>query len=161
MFATPTKLPLEGVTLGVFDEWFDDADAAVVERNREMLAELVKRGATVKKIQLPNMQQARMSHAIKITSEFAMGWDALYAARADLEPATRVTVGLGQSSTSLEVLAAEKIRRFFNEAVVDMFDGGVDVLVTPTTPMVAPKIPDNFNWETGESNSVMSVALLQ
>ena len=159
---------LEGLTLGVFDEWFDDADGAVVVRNREMLQELQKRGAAVKKIALPNMQQARMAHAFKITSEFAVGWDAKMGAGADLEAATRVTVALGSSTTALEVLAAEKLRRFWMEVVEGTFEGGegteddgVDCIVTPTTPMVAPKIPDGFDWDRGESNTVMSVALLK
>ena len=76
---------LSGVTLGVFDAWFDDADAVVVKRNREMLSELQKRGARVRQISLPNMQQARMAHAFKITSEFAVDWDAKMGAGEDLE----------------------------------------------------------------------------
>ena len=151
------------MTLGVFDAWFDDADAVVVKRNREMLSELQKRGARVRQISLPNMQQARMAHAFKITSEFAVDWDAKMGAGEDLEAATRVTVALGSSTTALEVLAAEKLRRATMAAVEELFggDGGVDCIVTPTTPMVAPKIPRGFDWDTGESNTVMSVALLK
>ena len=38
---------LEGMTLGVFEEWFEDASEEVVRRNKEVIAELVKKGATV------------------------------------------------------------------------------------------------------------------
>jgi Asp-tRNA(Asn)/Glu-tRNA(Gln) amidotransferase A subunit family amidase len=152
---------LKGVTMGVFKEWFDDADAEVVQRNRQVLDELVKRGATVKDIRLPNMNTARMSHAIKITSEFAIGWDSAFSAGADLEPATRITVALGSTSTALEVLAAEKVRRFFFNAFEDIYNSGVDVIVTPTTGVTAPKIPANFDFATSESNTPLSVDLLK
>ena len=119
------------------------------------------RGATVRSIKLPNMQAARMSHAFKITSEFAMGWDGLYSSLADLEPATRITVSLGSTTTALEVLAAEKMRAYFMKHWNDLFDSGVDVVLTPTTGVTAPRIPSNFDYATGESNTVLSVNLLK
>ena len=146
----------------MFEEWFSDASEEVVRRNKEVIAELVKKGAKVKSFKLPNMQHARLSHAMKITSEFAMNWDGPFSENANLEPATRVTVGLGSVSTSLEVLAAEKIRRYFGQHVKKLFEEeGIDAIVTPTTPVSAPKLPEGLDWETGESNTALSVELLK
>jgi Asp-tRNA(Asn)/Glu-tRNA(Gln) amidotransferase A subunit family amidase len=116
----------------------------------------------VKTFALPNMQHARLSHAMKITSEFAMDWDGPYSEGLNLEAATRVTVGLGSVSTSLEVLAAEKIRRYFGEHVKALFrEQGIDAVVTPTTPVSAPKIPAGLDREIGESNTALAVDLLK
>ena len=152
---------LKGVTLGVFKEWFEDGDEEVVSRNREVLDAMVKRGATLKAVKLPNMNSARLAHAIKITSEFAVNWDVHFGAGSDLEPATKITVALGQTSTALEVLAAEKVRRFLFDAFEEVYVGGVDAVVTPTTSVTAPKIPENFDYSTGESNTPLSVELLK
>jgi hypothetical protein len=44
----------------------DDADPAVVARNRQAVEALERRGATVKQIRLPNLNWMRLSHAIKV-----------------------------------------------------------------------------------------------
>jgi Asp-tRNA(Asn)/Glu-tRNA(Gln) amidotransferase A subunit family amidase len=47
------------------------------------------------------------------------------------------------------------------KAVDAVFNDGVDAIVTPTVPMSAPRIPDGFNFDTGESNTPLNVAMLK
>jgi Asp-tRNA(Asn)/Glu-tRNA(Gln) amidotransferase A subunit family amidase len=123
---------------------------------------MVAAGAIVREINVPNLGWLRLAHALKISSEFSIGWDAAYhSPNSDLlEPATRITVALGATSTALDVLAAEKLRGWAFEHVHAIFDGGVDAIVTPTTSVTAPVI-DPGALEAGESNTPLQVELLK
>ncbi len=48
-------------------------------------------------VSIPHLGKMSLSHGIKISSEFALGWDALYYTKPDsMEPNTRITIGLGK-----------------------------------------------------------------
>jgi Asp-tRNA(Asn)/Glu-tRNA(Gln) amidotransferase A subunit family amidase len=70
---------------------------------------LRSRGARVVEISIPHLQTLSLSHAITISSEFALTWDRTHhdgAYGAYMEANTRITVGIGSSVSALEVLAA-------------------------------------------------------
>jgi Asp-tRNA(Asn)/Glu-tRNA(Gln) amidotransferase A subunit family amidase len=153
---------LSDVTLGIFQEWFNDSDPAVRKACQDAVSALEKRGAKVTKVNIPNLGWLRLSHAIKITSEFAVAWDAPLcdASNDNMEPNTRITVALGSTSTALEVTAADKLRRFAFDHVHRIFDSGVDAIVTPTVSISAPILTDSIK-ELGESNTPMQVTKMR
>jgi Asp-tRNA(Asn)/Glu-tRNA(Gln) amidotransferase A subunit family amidase len=154
---------LSNVTLGIFEEWFNDSNPAVRQACQDAVDALQKRGATVQKVNIPNLGWLRLSHAMKISSEFAVGWDKPFhdtTSNDNLEPNTRITVALGSTSTALEVTSAEKLRRFAFDHVHAIFDSGVDAIVTPTVGVSAPALTEAIK-ERGESNTPMNVEFLK
>lgn len=66
---------LKDVRIGVYPEWFNDANPLIRQRVQEAVDFLVRRGATVVKVEVPHLQIMSLAHAMKIASEFALGWD--------------------------------------------------------------------------------------
>lgn len=61
--------------IGIFPEWFSDATPEIHARCSAALAYLTSRGATVVNITIPHLQIMSLAHSIKISTEFALGWD--------------------------------------------------------------------------------------
>jgi Asp-tRNA(Asn)/Glu-tRNA(Gln) amidotransferase A subunit family amidase len=153
---------LSGITLGVFPEWLEDASPAVVGAAKNAIALLEARGATVKEIAIPNIGWLRLAHAIKISTEFGVVWDAAFSASPlKLEPNTAVQLGIAHVMTGTEVLSADIIRRYAFDYVNAIFDEkGIDAIVTPTTSITAPVI-DSSVLRSGISDIPTIVELLK
>ncbi len=153
---------LSDVRLGVFPEWFDDSDVDVRQRCRDTIAFLVSRGAVVVNITIPHLQWLSLSHSMKITSEFASHFDSQFHTRpAFLEPNTKITVGMGSSSSSLEVLSGEILRAYAYEYIRDLFrTEKLTCIVTPTVPMAAPFLADDAK-SYGETNIPLAVKVIK
>ena len=149
----PTRLPenLNHVVIGVFEEWFADANQEVVGTCREMLEKLKKRGARVKEIKIPGLEAMRSAHAVTILSEMAAAMEPYYARhRKDFGLGTRVNLALAQQFTSRDYVRAQRIRTRAMEAFAELFRG-VNVIATPATARTAPPILKD-SIPRGESN---------
>ena len=154
---------LKGVVIGVYSEWANDCDAEVKRLFNKALDELVERGATVKAITIPHMNHGRLAHALKLSTEFGLMWDGALSHPGStkdlLEANTRITVGLGHAVTAVEALAADRLRGYFYDHVKAIYStGGVDIIVTPTTSITAPKVGKGVK-KYGESNTPITVEL--
>src|SRR5262249_54399230 len=65
------KSRLNDLTLGIFPDWFDDADPEVVAMCHAMVDALQEMGAKIKEIEIPDMGAAYIAHAVTIISELA------------------------------------------------------------------------------------------
>lgn len=156
---------LSDVRIGVFDEWFDDSDKEVRDTCRGVLKYLESRGATVVPIKIPHLRWMSLSHGIKIASEFALGWDSdrnSVSGRASIEPNTKITLGLGNSITALEALAADKIRAWTFDYVNNELFGKLNltIIANPTIPTLPPILSEGAK-EMGESNTALVVKLMK
>jgi Asp-tRNA(Asn)/Glu-tRNA(Gln) amidotransferase A subunit family amidase len=70
---------LRGMTLGVFWPWFRDADNEVVTVCEAMLEQLREQGARIREVCIPDLEAARVAHAITICAEMAQAMSAMYA----------------------------------------------------------------------------------
>jgi len=155
---------LTGIRLGVFADWINDSQPVISKAINDAIEEMVKHGAKVIPIFVPHLGTLRLSHAMKIASEFARRFDVPYHSSIEnmLEHNTRITVGLGAAVSALDVLCAETLRDWAFKLINDEVFGklGVTAIVTPTTSMIAPVI----NVEAlvlGESNTPLQVELLK
>ncbi|GMH74300.1 hypothetical protein TL16_g06428 [Triparma laevis f. inornata] len=129
---------------------FPKAHLTALLKSKDSDSDLSDLTIGVKNFKIPNIKWARLSHALKISNEFAS---------ANLEPNTRITVGVGSMLTAVEILSAEKIRAYTMDWIRKVFkDGGIDVIFTPTVPLTAPKVTPG-SLETGESNTPLTVEL--
>lgn len=133
---------LEGVTLGVFRPWFEHAEAEVVDRCDAAVRSLVEAGAEVREIELPGLDALRAAHAVTILSEMATFAARHGARRGDFAPATRISLALARSFTATDYLQAQRVRRQAMQTFLHAYDA-VDVIVTPSSAVPAPRIPDD------------------
>lgn len=135
------SLDLSGVRVGVYRPWFEDAEAPVVAACREALSWLEAAGAVVCEVDLPDLELARVAHAITITSEMNASLEDVYAAhRADFGLDVRVTLAATRRLTGRDYVRAQRGRTRFLARCNALFEQ-IDLLATPTTACVAPAIP--------------------
>ena len=152
-FAQLTQNPgdLSGLTFGVYEPWFRHASADIVAACDAQIKRFEKAGATIRKIELPNLNSLRVAHAVSISSEMAMAMERYYSKhRKDFGCDVRINLALARTFSSRDYVRAQRIR---TRAMAD-FDHAfyeVDAILTPTTGITAPEIlPDTLKG--GESN---------
>lgn len=131
---------LEGVRLGVYPEWNEHADKDVVSVFNGMLTAFVKRGATLTEIEIPELDEIRIAHAITILSEMAMCMRAYKSLRKEMAESVRLSLVLGEVMTSSDYLRAQR----FRTRAISSFDSifqNVDAILTPGTAKAAQPFP--------------------
>jgi Asp-tRNA(Asn)/Glu-tRNA(Gln) amidotransferase A subunit family amidase len=152
----PVTLPVldgnvEGVRLGVFRPWFEDADADVVEACWEGMKALERRGAVIVDIEIPDLERLRVVHVLSIGIEMAASqlahWDAH---KDDYALDTKINLSLARSLPASDYVHAQRHRT----VLCDHFDRAlekVDAICTPTVGCTAPPVLDDA-LATGESD---------
>lgn len=153
---------LSDIRIGIYKEWFYDSDPTVYKACDEAVKFLTSRGATIVYINIPHLQIMSMAHASKIATEFAMKFDSTRYSRSDsMEPNTKVTIGLGSSFTSLEVISADHIRAWAFAHVNDLMEKeNLSCIITPTMGVLPPPLSDSAMTH-GENNTPLVVQLLK
>jgi aspartyl-tRNA(Asn)/glutamyl-tRNA(Gln) amidotransferase subunit A len=96
-------------------------------------------GAT-REVELPEAARARAAAYVITASEGgALHLDRLRTRPNDFDPAVRDRLIAGAMVPASLVLKAQKLRRWYRDRVVGLFDS-VDVILAPATPFVAPRI---------------------
>jgi Asp-tRNA(Asn)/Glu-tRNA(Gln) amidotransferase A subunit family amidase len=152
---------LNGLRIGIFEEHIADADTNVVMATKAAIDYYKSRGAHIIPITLPYLHETHLSHGITITSEMYSGNQQLFSNHfTELNPETRITIGLGSSWTASEFLAAQKVRSYAMNHIEDLFQNKVDVILSPATPCCAPILKDDV-LSYGESNLSQTSALMR
>ncbi len=151
---------LAGVRVGVCDAWFDDADPAIVGACRRALASLVERGATVVAIPPPDLNTVLWTHTTIILSEMAAAMKRYTdedSSRFALD--SRTNLAIGRHFRSTDLVHALRHRNQLTRAWLELMRS-VDVVMTPTTAVTAPEIPER-TLPDGESNLPVVDALMR
>lgn len=155
---------LSDVRIGIYPEWFSDVeDENIRKKSEAVLAFLCSRGAQIVNITIPHLQELSFAHAIKVTSEFASDLDKYYNNQnySSLESNTQILVKIGMSFTAVEALAADTLRAWIFEFMIQLFEQNhLTTIITPTLCMTAPKIPF-YHSIHGESNSELVMKLMK
>lgn len=156
------KTDLQGLRLGVFTDHFNDAQPVVVDACNKALSTLKKLGAEVVPIEIPHMRFLALAHGIGISADFTSDVGHLLYNSHNLEPSTRVQLGLGVSASSSELHAVNKLRGWAIQYIKrEIFEGkSIHAVVSPTLGVLPPQMP-TAALQTGESNTTLVVKLLQ
>jgi aspartyl-tRNA(Asn)/glutamyl-tRNA(Gln) amidotransferase subunit A len=93
-----------------------------------------------REVELPEASRARSAAFVITTTEgAALHLDRLRTRAADFDPAVRDRLIAGALIPAPLVARAQKFRRWYRDAVLRLFDG-VDAILAPATPTVAPPI---------------------
>jgi Asp-tRNA(Asn)/Glu-tRNA(Gln) amidotransferase A subunit family amidase len=151
---------LHGVTFGVYWPWFRHADEEVVTICEAMLARFRDQGAQIREVIIPDLEAARVAHAVTICSEMAQAMAATYARHGREHGSdVRVALRIARALTALDYIHAQRVRArllgHFRRALSE-----VDAILTPTTATVAPRIPE-AELNSGVSDLSMATALMR
>ena len=120
--------------------YFERADSEILDATEEVIGQLASAGATVREVELPSMEHAR-TVSLTVQMPEALSYHGRYLeSRGDLYGQDfRAGLALGQCLLAEHYVRAkrwvESYRRQTNAAL-----DSVDVLITPATPIIAPKI---------------------
>lgn len=131
---------LNGLRLGIYQEWFHHASPEIVRSNEMMIAEFEKAGAILINVTIPELDAMRIAHVVTILSEMASSMKSYPDHWKDFAPATRLTLQLGKEMSSHDYIQAQRMRtrgiRHFSKVFEE-----VDVILTPTTALTGPVVP--------------------
>lgn len=133
-----SRLDLQGLTLGVYPEWFQHADEEVVAHNEAMLKKLEARGAEIREISIPDLEAARVAHIVTVGSEMAQALDHAYSEhRQDHGLDVRINLALAHNFKSTDYVKSQRIRTRMLNHLNQIFKE-VDVIISPSTGVPAP-----------------------
>ncbi|GMI78719.1 fatty acid amide hydrolase [Hibiscus trionum] len=154
---------LGSLRLGKYTEWFNDVHSTDISDICEDVLNLLSKSHGCKTIEvvIPEIHEMRTAHLVSIGSE------SLCSLNPDLEDGkgvkltydTRTSMALFRTFTASDYVASQCLRRRIMHYHMEIFKK-VDVIVTPTTGMTAPKIPASA-LENGESNMQVSGYLMR
>ncbi|MDH5654798.1 MAG: amidase [Spirochaetia bacterium] len=149
------KSSLKGITIGIYEPWYQDAEEDIVNNCNHALAVLKKNGAKVKKINLPFLEPLKIAHAITILSEMARNMDPYYNKnRKKFCPGSRINLALGRKFTSRDYIMAQQVRTLLLKEFESAYEQ-VDVILTPTTAITAlPIQKDSLPYGESDLNSL-------
>lgn len=151
---------LQGLKIGVYEDWFNHAQQEVVEKCRHTLNQFQQRGATLHPITISNLELARVAHVITIASEMHQAVQAHYQQhRRDFGLDVRVNLALASLFTAYDYIQAQRVRAMMIQQLQTLFQQ-VEVIFTPATAVASPPItpaalPD------GESNLHLLTELMR
>ena len=142
---------LRGVRIGIYRDWFCDADSEVVavcDRAVQLLAGL---GAEVVEVTIPDLHLTGIAFGVTILAEMAASmtyYDRAH--RRDFGLTTQLMLAMIRTVRPDDYVQAQ---RFRTQAIRSFLSAlkAVDAIVTPATAITAPEIPENALPE-GESN---------
>lgn len=151
---------LNGLKVGVYWDFFNNADEEIVAKSKTALQVLESLGVEVVDITIPELESTRVAHFTSIVSEMSqsLSYDT-HEHFSDINLETLVAIGMGLPVTSNIYLNAQKQRTRAQACLKHVFQK-VDVIVTPATACVAPPIPPAA-VPLGELDSKTSGRLMQ
>ncbi|MGB7496353.1 MAG: amidase [Candidatus Acidiferrum sp.] len=161
------KLPAARVRLarlGIPKEFFLDIVDPEVRAQFDRATDLLKkRGARVKQVSLPELQQTEAAGNQIAWVEATMyhqqaGWFPDHVSEYSEDVYKRLE--LGTKVTAVEYLKAQAIRDKFKQQLLEVFSASeLDALVVPTTPIAAPRIGEASVTINGESHPTRGLLL--
>ena len=153
-------LDLTGLKIGVYAPWFHHAEPEIVAACGALLRKFTDSGAMIREIMLPDLEAARLAHAVTIASEMAHCVDTIHNGRRErFNLDVRVTLAVGRSFGSSDYIRAQQVRARLMGHFARAFES-VDVIVTPATGVVAPAI-SKAAAEIGESDLAMATEIMR
>ncbi|CAD7698951.1 unnamed protein product [Ostreobium quekettii] len=152
--------PLAGLKMGIYWQWFTDADDDVVEACRQAVTRLESLGVVRVAINIPDLELMRVAHACTIASEQCESTNTPYVSkkwRRQMNNDVRMGLAMARTFTSRDYIHAQRVRRRMNTHFKKAM-ANIDMIVTPTVPVTAPRIhPTALKSNVIDSEQVFTV----
>ena len=151
---------LRGLRIGIYTPWFSDASPEVVQACQLGVERMKQLGAEVHAVMPEDLDNARVAHAVTIASEMlASVWSAFQRTPEAFGMETRLNLAMARAFTAADYVRAQQVRQQLMDTLNNLFQQ-VDLLVTPTTGITAPPIPESA-LPDGESDLKTLTALMR
>jgi Asp-tRNA(Asn)/Glu-tRNA(Gln) amidotransferase A subunit family amidase len=155
-----TNLDLKGLKLGIYGPWFRHADSEIVAVCDALLRRIEGLGATVREVTLPDLEAARLAHAVTIASEIAHSMDSVHnARRKKFNLDVLVNLAVARTFSSSDYIRAQQVRTRTIAHFARAFET-VDAIITPATGITAPRISDAAR-RIGESDLAAATEIMR
>ena len=136
---------IDGTRIGIPREFFYDVlDSEVADAVSRAARVLEGLGASVEEVAVPMAAQSvPISQGVILPEGAEVHLDNLRHRAEEFDPVVRTRLETGVLSTATQYLKAQRARTWFNQQMAQVMEG-VDVLLTPTAPIGAPKIGDEM-----------------
>ena len=133
--------PLRGLRVGIPEVYyFDHADPEIIAAAEDAMRRLELAGATLRKVELPDVRDARtVSLTIQMPEALAFHAPHLEARGALYSTDFRAGLALGQYILAEHYVQARRFVSRYRAGMREVFEA-VDVVLTPATPIPAPKL---------------------
>ncbi|QSQ16962.1 amidase [Myxococcus landrumensis] len=154
------RADLTGIRLGICWPYFEDAAPDVVARCKDAVKALTNAGAVVVEIPAPDLNTVLWTHSCIILSEMAESMLPHTRERvSDFGLDSRTNLAIGRHFRATDLVHALRHRHRLTRELLAVMSG-VDVIITPTTAISAPAIPES-TLPDGESNLQVADALMR
>uniref|UniRef100_M0ZU18 Glutamyl-tRNA(Gln) amidotransferase subunit A n=1 Tax=Solanum tuberosum TaxID=4113 RepID=M0ZU18_SOLTU len=154
---------LGSLTLGKYTKWFNDVSSTdISDKCEDVLNQLFRLyGCKTTEIVIPELRELRTAHTVTFGSESLclLNPDCEAGKGVRLTNDTRTNLALFRSFAASDYISAQCLRRRIMYYHMEIFKK-VDVIVTPTTGMTAPEIPESA-LAVGETNLQVVASLMQ
>lgn len=142
---------IKDLVIGINEEYFfNNVDADVEKAVRASIQSLVDSGAKVEVVRIPSLQYAEWAELVTSLSEAAaIHHSDLQKRPQDFGDDIRLLFELGELPSAVDYLQAQQVRRQIKQEFTEIFNK-VDVLISPTLPVVASTIGDDFAELNGQ-----------
>lgn len=131
---------IRGLRVGVPENfYFDQVDPEVASSVRRMVQLAAGLGASVSVVKVPDIAALNAVGRVILMSEASAVFERYGNRREEFGADVRTLFDQGALLAATDYVNAQRLRRQFRDAFLGLF-GGIDVLVTPTTPTVAKRI---------------------
>ncbi|SDI57827.1 aspartyl-tRNA(Asn)/glutamyl-tRNA(Gln) amidotransferase subunit A [Aneurinibacillus migulanus] len=142
---------VKDLVIGINEEYFfNHVDADIEKLVRQGIQRLVDQGAKVEEVSIPSLRYAEYAEMITILAEAAaIHHRNLLARPEDFGKDIRLLFELGEIPSAVDYLQSQQIRRQLKQDFQKAFEK-VNVLITPTLPILPPKIGEEYADLNGE-----------
>ncbi|GAB7054535.1 amidase [Paenibacillus sp. YK5] len=146
---------IKGMVIGIEEDYYfhniDEGVAAAVRKGIETLKAL---GAEIKPVSIPHLKHTMFAEYVTILGESgAIHHNNMKLRPLDFGEDVRLALGLAELPTAVDYVMGQQLRRKLIQDFDEAFRS-IDVLVTPTLPIVAPKIGANTSIVNGIESDV-------
>jgi Asp-tRNA(Asn)/Glu-tRNA(Gln) amidotransferase A subunit family amidase len=154
------QLHLHGLKLGVYKPWFQHADTEVLAACESMLKRFTDMGAEIQEVSIPDLELNRVAHTVTIISEMVQAMSYTYAEHhREHGLDVRLNLAFGQALSAQDYVLAQRARtRIINNFSVAL--AKVDMILTPTTAIAAPRIPKDA-LPNGNSDLTTTIKIMR
>lgn len=142
---------VKGLVIGVNEDYFfNNVDTDVEAAVRGQIQSLVDRGARVEVVSIPSLRYAEWAELVTSLSEAStIHHNDLQNRPHDFGKDIRLLFELGELPTAVDYLQAQQVRRQIKQEFNQAFQK-VDVIITPTLPIVVNNIGEDLAELNGE-----------
>ncbi|MBN1406689.1 MAG: amidase [Calditrichaceae bacterium] len=142
---------IKGLKIGVYWPWFRHASREIVAACQNLLEQFKGSGAQINEVVIPDLEAGRVAHLISIAGEMAQAMEQYHDEHHKEHGLdVRINLTLARAFTLLDYVKAQRVRTRMINHFKNAFEK-VDVIVTPSTGLAAPFIP-NTALPNGDSD---------